>query len=232
MENFNIDPSFGQLVEQEMKRRGDTRAAAAEEMDISTSMLSDLLTGRPRNYSMYTLKKICEYGHFSADRILGLSEPADESTLLQTVNYVTGLSPKAAEMLGIHNRSDWAIDTGIAEEFAKIEQNIVNRLLEENDTYTVLTSLMLYFVKMNTVRQDAVPTDSALADAVEVAAKYGFSVVTALAAARHQRHIVTEAFSDLIKRLSGEADCKKPDGLEFYDTQEPWEGSIWQTSEK
>ena len=232
MENFKIDPSFGQLVEQEMKRRGDTRAAAAAEMDISTSMLSDLLTGRPRNYSMYTLKKICEYGHFSADRILGLTEPTDESTMLQTVNYVTGLSPRAAELLGIYNRSDWAIDTGIAEEFAKIEQNIVNRLLEEDDTYTVLTSLMLYFVKMDIARQDAVPTDGALADAVEVAAKYGFSVVTALAAARHQRHIVTEAFSDLIKRLSGEAGYKKPDGLEYYDTQEPWEGSIWQTSEE
>ena len=225
MQDFKIDPSFGQLVEQEMKRRGDTRAAAAAEMDISTSMLSDLLTGRPRNYSMYTLKKICEYGHFSADRILGLSEPTHESSQLQTVNYVTGLSPKAAEMLGLYNRSDWAIDTGLAEEFAKIEQNIVNRLLEEDDTYTVLTSLMLYFVKMDIARQDAVPTDGALADAVEVAAKYGFSVVTALAAARHQRHIVTEAFSDLIKCLSGEADCKKPDGVEYYGLQEPWEAS-------
>ena len=232
MENFKIDPSFGQLVEQEMKRRSDTRAAAAAEMDISTSMLSDLLTGRPRNYSMYTLKKICEYGHFSADRILGLTEPADESTMLQTVNYVTGLSPKAAAMLGTYNRSDWAIDTGLAEVFAEIEPNTVNRLLEEDDTYTVLSSLMLYFVKMNTARQDAVPTDSALADAVEVVAKYGFSVVSDLAAAKHQRHIVTEAFSDLIKRLSGEADYKKPDGLEFFDTQEPWEGSIWQTSEE
>ena len=228
MENFNIDPSFGQLVEQEMKRRGDTRAAAAAEMDISTSMLSDLLTGRPRNYSMYTLKKICEYGHFSADRILGLSEPADESSLLQTVNYVTGLSPKAAEMLGIHNRSDWALktDRAGAEDFPKIEQETVNRLLEEDDTYTVLSSLMLYFMKMDHARQDVVPTDDALADAMAFVTKYGFSVVTALAAARHQRHIVTEAFTDLIKRLSGETDYKKPDGLEYYDTQEPWEGSL------
>ena len=225
MENFKIDPSFGQLVEQEMKRRGDTRAAAAAEMDISTSMLSDLLTGRPRNYSMYTLKKICEYGHFSADRILGLTELADESSLLQTVNYVTGLSPKAAEMLGIYNRSNWAINTGLAEEFAKIAQNIVNRLLEEDDTYTVLTSLMLYFVKMNIAKQDVVPTDDAFSDAVGFIAKYGFSVVTDLAAAKHQRHIATEAFTDLIKRLSGEADCKKPDGLEYYGLQEPWEGS-------
>ena len=113
-----------------------------------------------------------------------------------------------------------------AEEFAKIEQNIVNRLLEQDDTYTVLTSLMLYFVKMDIARQYAVPTDGALADAVEVAAKYGFSVVTALAAARHQRHTVTEAFSDFIKRLSGETDCKKPDGVEYYGLQEPWEKSI------
>ena len=226
MENFKIDPSFGQLVEQEMKRRGDTRAAAAAEMDISTSMLSDLLTGRPRNYSMYTLKKICEYGHFSADRILGLSEPADDSTMLQTVNYVTGLSPKAAEMLGSYNRSDWAVKTGRAEEFAKIEQNTVNRLLEEEDTYTALTSLMFYFVKMNIAKQDVVPTDNAFSDAVGFIAKYGFSVVTALAAAKHQRHIATEAFTDLIRRLSGEADYKKPDGMEFYDMQEPWEGSI------
>lgn len=225
MENFKIDPSFGQLVEQEMKRRGDTRAAAAEEMDISTSMLSDLLTGRPRNYSMYTLKKICEYGHFSADRILGLSEPADESTLLQMVNYVTGLSPKAAEMLGIHNRSDWAVKTGRAEEFAKIEQNTVNRLLEEEDTYLVLTSLMYYFIKMDIAKQDVVPTDADFFNAMGFIARYGASVVSALAAARHQRHIVTEAFSDLIKRLSGEADCKKPDGLEYYGLQEPWEKS-------
>ena len=84
---------------------------------------------------------------------------------------------------------------------------------------------MLYFVKMDIARQDAVPTDGALANAVEVAAKYGFSVVIALAAARNRRHIVTEAFSDLIKRLSGEADCKKPDGLEYYGLQEPWEAS-------
>ena len=62
----------------------------------------------------------------------------------------------------------------------------------------VLSSLMLYFVKMDIAKQDAVPTDGALADVVEVAAKYGFSVVPALAAARNQRHIVTEAFSDLI----------------------------------
>ena len=228
MENFKIDPSFGQLVEQEMKRRGDTRAAAAAEMEISTSMLSDLLTGRPRNYSMYTLKKICEYGHFSADRILGLSEPADESSLLQTVNYVTGLSPKAAEMLGIHNRSDCALktDRAGAEDFPKIEQETVNRLLEEDDTYTVLSSLMLYFMKMDHARQDVAPTDDVLADAMAFVTKYGFSVVTALAAARHQRHIVTEAFTDLIKRLSGETDYKKPDGLEYYDTQEPWEGSL------
>ena len=93
MQDFKIDPSFGQLAEQKIKRRGDARAA---EMDISTSMLSDLLTGRPRNYSMYTLKKICEYGHFSADRILGLTEPANDSTMLRMVSYVTGLSPKAA----------------------------------------------------------------------------------------------------------------------------------------
>ena len=234
MQNFKIDPSFGQLVEQEMKRRGDTRAAAAAEMDISTSMLSDLLTGRPRNYSMYTLKKICEYGHFSADRILGLTEPADESSLLQTVNYVTGLSPKAAEMLGIYNRSDWAIKTGRAgaEDFPKIEQGTANRLFEEEDTYTVLASLMLYFIKMNIARQNVVPTDDAFSDAVGFIAKYGFSVVTDLAAAKHQRHIVTEAFTDLIRHLSGEADYKKPDGLDFYDTQEPWEGSIWKASEE
>ena len=228
MENFKIDPSFGQLVEQEMKRRGDTRAAAAAEMDISTSMLSDILTGLPRNYRMYTLKKICEYGHFSADRILDLSEPADDSTMLQTVNYVTGLSPKAAEMLGSYNRSDWAIKTGRAgaEDFPKIEQNTVNRLLEEEDTYLVLTSLMYYFIKMDIAKQDVVPTDADFFNAIGFIARYGASVVSALAAARHQRHIVTEAFSDLIKRLSGEADYKKPDGMEFYDMQEPWEGSI------
>ena len=225
MENFKIDPSFGQLVEQEMKRRGDTRAAAAAEMDISTSMLSDLLTGRPRNYSMYTLKKICEYGHFSADRILGLTEPTDESTMLQTVNYVTGLSPRAAEMLGSYNRSVWAVKTGRAEEFAKIEQNTVNCLLEDEDTYLVLTSLMYYFIKMDIARQDSVQTDAAFFSAMRSIAKYGASVISALAAARHQRHIVTEAFSDLIKRLSGEADCKKPDGLEYYGLQEPWEAS-------
>ena len=225
MQDFKIDPSFGQLVEQEMKRRGDTRAAAAAEMDISTSMLSDLLTGRPRNYSMYTLKKICEYGHFSADRILGLSELADDSTMLQTVSYVTGLSPKAAEMLGSHNRSDWAVKTGLAEEFAKIEQNTVNRLLEEEDTYLVLTSLMYYFIKMDIAKQDVVPTDADFFNAMGFIARYGASVVSALAAARHQRHIVTEAFSDLIRRLSGEADSKKPDGLEYYGLEEPWEKS-------
>ena len=232
MENFEIDPSFGQLVEQEMKRRGDTRAAAAAEMDISTSMLSDLLTGRPRNYSMHSLKKICEYGHFSADRVLGLTEPADDSTLLQTASYVTGLSPKSIEMLGKFNRSDWAVKTGRAEEFAKIEQDTVNRLLEEEDTYTVLTSLFIYFLKMDFARQDVVPTDEALEDAIAFVAKYGFSVVTDLAAAKHQRHIVTEAFTDLIRRLSGEADYKKPEGMEFYDLQEPWEETIWRTSEK
>ena len=76
------------------------------------------------------------------------------------------------------------------------------------------------------------PTDEALEDAIAFVAKYGFSVVTDLAAAKHQRHIVTEAFTDLIRRLSGEADYKKPEGMEFYDLQEPWEGTIWQTSEK
>lgn len=232
MQNFKIDPSFGQLVEQEMKRRGDTRAAAAAEMDISTSMLSDLLTGRLRNYSMYSLKKICEYGNFSADRVLGLTEPADESSLLQTVGYVTGLSPKAIEMLGSYNRSGWALVTGRAEEFPKIEQSTINRLLEEKDTYTVFTSLLLYFMKMDHARQDVVPTDAALTNAVQAVGKYGFSVVSALAAAKHQRHIATEAFTELIKRLSGEADYKKPDGLEYQDLQDPWEGSIWQTSEK
>ena len=232
MQNFRIDPSFGQLVEQEMKRRGDTRAAAAEAMDISTSMLSDLLTGRPRNYGMSTFKKICEYGHFSADRVLGLTEPTDDSSLIQTASYVTGLSPKAIEMLGSYNRSGWAITTGRAEEFSKIEQSIMNRLLEEDDTYTVLTSLLLYFMKMEQARQDVVPTDDALAEAVEVAAKYGFSVVTDLAAAKHQRHIASEAFVDLIKRLSGEKDYRNTDGLEYQDLQEPWEGTIWQISKK
>ena len=232
MQDFKIDPSFGQLVEQEMKRRGDTRAAAAAEMDISTSMLSDLLTGRPRNYSMYSLKKICEYGHFSADRVLGLTEPADDSTLLQTASYVTGLSPKAAEMLGCFNRSDWAVKTGRKEDFTKVEQDTVNRLLEHEDTYTVLASLMIYFTKMRLAKQEVVPTDDVLIDAMALVGKYGFSVVTDLAAAKHQRHIVTEAFTDLIRRLSGEADYKKPDGMEYYNFQEPWEGTIWQTSEK
>ena len=232
MQDFKIDPSFGQLVEQEMKRRGDTRAAAAAEMDISTSMLSDLLTGRPRNYSMSSLKKICEYGHFSADRVLGLTEPADDSTLLQTASYVTGLSPKAVEMLGCFNRSDWAVKTGRKEEFSKVEQDTVNRLLEHEDTYTVLASLMIYFTKMRLAKQEVVPTDNVLIDAMALVGKYGFSVVTDLAAAKHQRHIVTEAFTELIRRLSGEADYKKPDGMEYYDFQEPWEGTIWQTSEK
>lgn len=229
MQNLKIDPSFGQLVEQEMKRRGDTRAAAAAEMDISTSMLSDLLTGRPRNYSMYSLKKICEYGHFSADRVLGLTEPADDSSLLQTVSYVTGLSPKAAEMLGSYNRSGWAVRTGRTEEFSKIEQDTVNRLLEDEDTYGVLSSLLLYFMKMDSANQNVIPPDDALADAVGFVAKYGFSIVTDFAAAKHQRHIATEAFTNLIRRLSGEADS---DGFEYYDSQEPWEGSIWQTSKK
>lgn len=58
-----------------------------------------------------------------------------------------------------------------------------------------------------------------------IIAKYGFLAVTDLAAAKHQWHIVTETFNDLIRRLTGETDYKKPDGLEFYDTQEPWEGS-------
>ena len=128
-------------------------------------------------------------------------------------------------MLGSYNRSDWAVDTGLAEEFAKIEQNTVNRLLEEEDTYLVLTSLMYYFIKMDIAKQDVVPTDADFFNAMGFIARYGASVVSALAAARHQRHIVTEAFSDLIRRLSGEADSKKPDGLEYYGLEEPWEKS-------
>ena len=160
------------------------------------------------------------------------SAVAEIHVVLLAASYVTGLSPKALEMLGSYNRSDWAITTGRAEKFSNLEQSVTNRLLEDEGTYNMLTSLLLYFMKMDQAKQDVVPTDDALAGAVEIAAKYGFSVVTALAAAKHQRHIVSEAFVDLIQRLSGEKDYKKPDGLEYQDLQEPWEGTIWQSSEE
>lgn len=222
MQDFGIDPSFGQLVEQEMKRRGDTRAVAAAAMDISTSMLSDLLTGQPRNYSMTSLKKICEYAHLSADQVLGLAKPSDEADMLHMVHYATGLSPKAIEMLGRYNRSDWALETNHAEDFAKLEQVATNRLLEDEGTYSLLSLLQLYFMKMDQARQDVKPTDDALIDAMGFVSKYGFTVVTALAAAKHQRHITSDAFVELIKRLSGETDYKKPDGMEYHDLLEPW----------
>ena len=77
-------------------------------------------------------------------------------------------------------------------------------------------------MKMEQARQDVKPTDDALIDAMGFVSKYGFTVVTALAAAKHQRHITSDAFVELIKRLSGEADYKKPDGMEYRDLLEPW----------
>lgn len=222
MQDFGIDPSFGQLVEQEMKRRGDTRAVAAAAMDISTSMLSDLLTGQPRNYSMTSLKKICEYAHLSADQVLGLAKPSDEADMFHTVQYATGLSPKAIEMLGTYNRSDWALETNRAVDFTKVEQSVTNRLLEDDGTYDLLSSIFLYFIKMEHAKQEVKPTDDALINAMGFVTEYGFIVVTALAAAKHQRHIVSDAFVELLKRLSGEADYKKPEGMDYYDTEEPW----------
>ena len=207
MQEFTIDPTFGQLVEQEMKHRGDTRAVAAVKMDISTSMLSDLLTGRPRNYGMGSLKKICEYAHLSADRILGLTEPTDDSSMLHTASYITGLSPRAVEMLASYNVSDWAVDTERATKYpgTASRRNVSNKLFEDEGIYLILSKITEYFEHIENSQENVNPaSNQELLDACNVLNRYGYMALSHLELAQMDRQAISGQLSDLLQKLSGE----------------------------
>ena len=207
MQEFTIDPTFGQLVAQEMKKRGDTRAVAAVKMEISTSMLSDLLTGRPRNYSMFSLKKICEYAHLSADRILGLTEPADDSSMLHTASYITGLSPKAVEMLASYNVSDWAMETGRAKSYPETapRRRVSNQLLEDEGSYQILSNITQYFVNVENGQTGVdLATNAELANALSVLDRYGYRALTRLELAQMSRQAIASQVDNHLQELSGE----------------------------
>ncbi len=207
MQEFTIDPTFGQLVAQEMKKRGDTRAVAAVKMEISTSMLSDLLTGRPRNYSMFSLKKICEYAHLSADRILGLTEPADDSSMLHTASYITGLSPKAVEMLAAYNESDWAVETRRAKSYPETAQRrrVSNRLLEDEGSYQILSNITQYFVNVENGQTGVdLAANAELANALSVLDRYGYRALTRLELAQMSRQAIAGQVDNHLQELSGE----------------------------
>lgn len=210
MKESTIDPIFGQMVGQEMKKRGDTRAIAAAQMEISTSMLSDLLTGQPRNYTMSTLKRICEYAHLSADAIMGLEETPDENKMLHIASRVTGLSPRAIELLAMNNQSEWAAESGrLIQNLPDQRRDVVNKLLECRDTYDLITKITVYFKKVEHAKEPVQPSfDPIFIDALEVIKKRGFDVVNRVESAEKQRGEVVDKFKALIKMLSGE------DGLE------------------
>ena len=206
MQEYTIDPTFGQLVAQEMKKRGDTRAVAAVKMEISTSMLSDLLTGRPRNYSMFSLKKICVYAHLSADRILGLTEPDDDSSMLQTASYITGLSPKAIEMLASHNLSDWAMETGRAKHETSSHRTISNKLLEDENCYHILSLIAQYFANVERTQDNIdLAAYPELANALSVLDRYGYRVLSRRELLEMNRQAITKLIDKRLQNLSRES---------------------------
>lgn len=212
MQDFGIDPSFGQLVEQEMKRRGDTRAVAAEAMDISTSMLSDLLTGQPRNYSMTSLKKICEYAHLSADRILGLPDATGENAMLNSTSYITGLSPKAVELLSSYNISEWALETKRAKVSSEnaLRRKVSNKLLEYDYTYLVLSMITEYFDDVERMKETARPeSNQELKNAIDVLDRNGYRVLSRPDVAQITRQAVLGLVDILLQECSGEVEWRR-----------------------
>lgn len=211
MQEFNIDPAFGQIVDQAIKQHGDTRASAAVKMEISPSMLSDLITGRPRNYSMLSLKKICEYANLSADAVLGLSKLSDkdENVILQTVSYVTGLSIRSIELLAQSNQSRWAIESGRI--VAAIQNDnrcaVTNELFGEQDTYRLIAMITRYFNDVKYASEDAEPPfDAEAIAALDILEKHGYKAISRIESAQLQRKETVAFFDELLKSLSGESE--------------------------
>lgn len=95
-----INLTFGEKIDDLLKSSNETAAAAAKAMDVSPTLLSEIINGkRKQGVTTSVLKKMCEHFEVSADYLLSLSDTKSPDTTVQAICNYTGLSDKAVQYL-------------------------------------------------------------------------------------------------------------------------------------
>lgn len=121
-------------------KEGQTVAAAAASMGISSSTLSDAENGK-RQLRSETIVKFCQHYNVSADYLLGLSGVRSINQTTHSIHRATGLSEKAIENLRSLKRSEASLafvntlleDTGVLYQFSCLIDEMVE-LTGTNDS--------------------------------------------------------------------------------------------------
>ncbi len=88
-----INRELGEKIRTVRKARGYTREALAERIDVSSRFLAEIEAGKV-GASLITVKRICLALGVSADYLLGLSAPDDDSPFVEAVERIKQLDSK------------------------------------------------------------------------------------------------------------------------------------------
>lgn len=208
--------------------QGNPITKAAKEMEITQSLLSDIINGKKKQgISSSTLRTMCTYFNVSADYLLGLTDNATVDPELQAVCKYTGLSQAAAEIL-----HGYVTGLGVYKEVFDLDEakhtgadylQVISSLIDNPDSKNIWRQAALS-IKID--RQKSDPRKEKLDMLLE---KYGLETITHITsslddfilskdnAAKFFRQDAADTLKKILETLGG-----KQDGIDTATDDEEW----------